>query len=188
MQLFKWQLLTFNKKFLEVSIGFSNSLAPEQIFTHSADIQSSPGLDVSVRQNGMMTTSNGNICRVTGQLCGEFTGPRWIPRTKSSEAELWCFLWFAPNKRLRKQWWSWWFETPSCPLWRHRNGTEQPTERTMAYGAFHERWFHRYWMGIPIWFPPNSEQVIATGFWTRQDSCAAVTCTHIGSDLNGSNC
>ena len=26
----------------------------------------------------MMTSSNGNIFRVTGHLCGEFTGPRWI--------------------------------------------------------------------------------------------------------------
>ena len=25
------------------------------------------------------------------------------------------------NKRLRKQWWGWWFETPSRPLWRHCN-------------------------------------------------------------------
>ena len=25
----------------------------------------------------------------------------------------------ALNKRLSKQWWGWWFETPSCPLWRH---------------------------------------------------------------------
>ena len=40
----------------------------------------------------MMTSSNGNIFRVTGHLCGEFTGPRWIPRTKASDAELWCFL------------------------------------------------------------------------------------------------
>ena len=31
--------------------------------------------------NPMMTSSNGNIFRVTGHLCGEFTGPRWIPRT-----------------------------------------------------------------------------------------------------------
>ena len=23
------------------------------------------------------------------------------------------------NKRLSKQWWGWWFETPSRPLWRH---------------------------------------------------------------------
>ena len=30
----------------------------------------------------MMTSSNGNIFRVTGHLCGEFTGHRWIPRTK----------------------------------------------------------------------------------------------------------
>ena len=43
----------------------------------------------------MMTSSNGNIFRVTGHLCGEFTGPRWIPRTKASDAELWCFLWSA---------------------------------------------------------------------------------------------
>ena len=27
----------------------------------------------------MMASSNGNIFRVTGHLCGEFTGPRWIP-------------------------------------------------------------------------------------------------------------
>ena len=37
---------------------------------------------------GMMTSSNGNIFRDTGLLCGEFTGHRWIPRTKASEAEL----------------------------------------------------------------------------------------------------
>ena len=38
----------------------------------------------------MMTSSNGSIFRVTGHLCGEFTGPLWIPRTKASDAELWC--------------------------------------------------------------------------------------------------
>ena len=40
----------------------------------------------------MMTSSNGSIFRVTGPLCGD----RWIPCTKANEAELWCFLWFAP--------------------------------------------------------------------------------------------
>ena len=40
----------------------------------------------------IMTSSNGNIFRVTGYLCGEFTGHRWIPRTKASDVELWCFL------------------------------------------------------------------------------------------------
>ena len=28
------------------------------------------------------------------------------------------------NKRLSKQSWGWWFETQSCPLWRHCNETE----------------------------------------------------------------
>ena len=27
----------------------------------------------------MVTSSNENIFRVTGHLCGEFTGPRWVP-------------------------------------------------------------------------------------------------------------
>ena len=34
--------------------------------------------------------------RVTGHLCGEFTGPRWIPLTKASDTKLWCFLWSTP--------------------------------------------------------------------------------------------
>ena len=40
----------------------------------------------------MMTSSNGDIFRVTGHLCGEFTGQRWIPHTKARDAELWCFF------------------------------------------------------------------------------------------------
>ena len=40
-----------------------------------------------------MTSSNGRIFRVTGYVCGEFTGDRWIPRIKASDAELWLFLW-----------------------------------------------------------------------------------------------
>ena len=31
-------------------------------------------------------------------LCvGNSPGPRWIPRTKASDLELWCFLWSAPE-------------------------------------------------------------------------------------------
>ena len=46
----------------------------------------------------MMTSSNGNIFRITGPLCGEFTGHRWIPITKASDVELWCFLWSSPEQ------------------------------------------------------------------------------------------
>ena len=45
----------------------------------------------------MMTSSNGNIFRVTGHLCGKFTGHRWISHTKASDAELWCLHWSAPE-------------------------------------------------------------------------------------------
>ena len=46
---------------------------------------------------GMMTSLNGSIFRVTGPLCGEITGHRWIPLTKACNVELWCFLWSAPE-------------------------------------------------------------------------------------------
>ena len=48
-----------------------------------------------IDKESMMASSNGNIFRVTGPLCGEFTGLRWIPHTKASDAWLWCFLWSA---------------------------------------------------------------------------------------------
>ena len=38
---------------------------------------------------------------------------------RSSDAELWCFLDLRLNKRLSKQSWGWWFESPSRLLWRH---------------------------------------------------------------------
>ena len=73
---------------------------------------------VTTNPCSMMTSSNGNIFRIADHLCGEFTGPRWIPHTKASDV----YFDLRPNKRLIKQSWGWWFETLSCPLWRHRNG------------------------------------------------------------------
>ena len=54
-------------------------------------------LQLQCYKNTMITSSNGNIFRVTGHLCGEFTGDRWIPRTTASDAEFWCFHWSAPE-------------------------------------------------------------------------------------------
>ena len=57
---------------------------------------------MSVDALAMMTSSNGNIFRVTGPLWGESTGHRCIPLTKAGDAELWFFY---PRliKRLSKQ-------------------------------------------------------------------------------------
>ena len=69
----------------------------------------------------MMTSSNENIFCVTGLLCGEFTGHRWIPCTKASDAELWCFLWSAPKLTVEQTLETLVFGTPSSSLWRHCN-------------------------------------------------------------------
>ena len=69
----------------------------------------------------MMTSSNGNIFRVTGPLCGEFTGPGEFPTQRPVTRSFDVFFDLRLNKRLSKQSWGWWFETLSCPLWRHGN-------------------------------------------------------------------
>ena len=69
----------------------------------------------------MMTSSNGNIFRVTGPLCGEFTGPGEFPSQRPVTRSFDVFFDLCLNKRLSKQPWGWWFETPSLSLWRHRN-------------------------------------------------------------------
>ena len=63
-----------------------------------------------------MTSSNGNIFRVTGHLCGEFPAQR--PVTRSFDV----FFGLRLNKRLSEQSWGRWFETLSSPLWRHCYG------------------------------------------------------------------
>ena len=40
----------------------------------------------------MMTSSNGNIFRVTGHLCGEFTGQRWTPPKASDRSLMFSFI------------------------------------------------------------------------------------------------
>ena len=69
----------------------------------------------------MMTSSNGNKFRVTGHLCGEFTGHRWISAQRPMTRSFDVFFDLRLNKRLSKQSWGWWFETLSCSLWRHCN-------------------------------------------------------------------
>ena len=62
-------------------------------------------------------SSNGNIFRVNGPLCGEFTGE--IPSQKPVTRSFDVFFDLCLNKQLSKQSEGWWFETPSGSLWRH---------------------------------------------------------------------
>ena len=75
--------IRFNIKFMvsypapSIATSTFNQVLPQVPYSHSMT---------------MMTSSNGNIFRVTGHVCGEFTGPRWISRTKASDAELVMFI------------------------------------------------------------------------------------------------
>ena len=71
----------------------------------------------------MMTSSNGNIFRVIGPLCREFTGPGEFPAQKPVTWSFDVYFDLRLNKRLCKQSWGWWFETLLCPLWHHSNVT-----------------------------------------------------------------
>ena len=69
----------------------------------------------------MVTSSNGNIFRVTGPLCGEFTGPGEFPAQRPVTRSFDVVFDLRLNTQLSKQPWGWWFETPSWSLWRHFN-------------------------------------------------------------------
>ena len=56
------------------------------------------------------------ICAGNSPVTGEFLGQR--PPTRS----FYVFFDIRLYKRLSKQSWGWWFETPSCSLWRHFKG------------------------------------------------------------------
>ena len=76
----------------------------------------------------MMTSSNGNIFRVTGPLCEEFTSQK--PVTRSFDV----FFDLRLNKRLSKQSRRRWFEIPLRSLWRHCNVNSTPCSQALAIG------------------------------------------------------
>ena len=55
------------------------------------------------------------ICAENSPVPGEF--PTQRPMTRNFDV----YFDLRPNKRLSKQSWGWWFETPLRPFWRHRN-------------------------------------------------------------------
>ena len=103
---FKW-----DSKFLIKKLYFKTSSAKWQPLYSG----------LNVPRKFMMTSSNGNIFRVTGPLCGEFTGPGEFPTQRPVTRSFDVFFDLRLNKRLSKQPWGWWFEPPSWSLWRHRN-------------------------------------------------------------------
>ena len=60
------------------------------------------------------------LCKGNSPVTGEFPSQRPMMRKFD------IFYDLRLNKRLSKQSWGWWFDTPSHPLWRHCNDTNDP--------------------------------------------------------------
>ena len=69
-----------------------------------------------------MTSSNGNIFRIAGPFWGSSPVTGEFPSQRPVSRSFDVFFDLRLNKRLSKQWWHWWSERPSRPLWRHSNG------------------------------------------------------------------
>ena len=101
------------------------------------------------------------ICAGNSPVTGEFPTKR--PVTRSFDV----FFDLRLNERLSKQSWSWWFETPSWPLWRHIMCVKSVKMcwvyifrfrclQTMP--GWHTCWGPFRWYGltlIPIWISNN---------------------------------
>ena len=107
----------------------------------------------------MMTSSNGNIFRVTGPLCGEFTGPGEFPAQRPVTRSFDVFFDLRLNKRLSKQLWGWWFETSSWSLWRHCNGQIPDLKWTNG------RWNHVKFPTFENWLSAKLRYLQCVCYW-----------------------
>ena len=76
---------------------------------------------------------------------GEFPAQRPVTRSFGDFFDL------RLNKRLSKHCWGWWFETPSCSLWRHSNALKtsemyhscwETTKQLHSVTFYTRYWFH----------------------------------------------
>ena len=151
-----------------------------------------------------MTSSNGNIFRVTGHLCRNSPIPVNSPHKGQWRGTL-IFFDLSLNKRLSKQSRGWWFETQSRPLRRHCNGANwscysvtnemlSPNEPIGKYYNYVRLNFHFCWMKVhdeillteyeKSWFW-ISNKIWLHKFWERMIlkymNCCSILCSH---DLN----
>ena len=126
------------------------------------------------------------ICVGNSPVPGEFPAQR--PVTRSFVV----FFDLRLNKRLSKQSWGWWFETPSRPLWRHRN-VRMINERTNFVGflccyiadVFCGKIWRIYWTIPPsIFWRRKSWAYFLSIAWIKLRLCSANHRTGYFSNLN----
>ena len=107
------------------------------------------------------------ICAGNSPVTGKFPTQRPVARSLD------VFFDMHLNKRLSKQSWGWWFETPSLPLWRHSNVMYQMRCSAMSFmvastilGQTYDRKQEHetcpWYLGCTIWSLYNRELHIYT--------------------------
>ena len=71
-------------------------------------------------------------------LCGIYRSPVNSPHKGQWRGALIFFFDLRLNKRLSKQSWGWWFETPPCSLWRHCNDAGKWTQQHLLASHYYE--------------------------------------------------
>ena len=123
-----------------------------------------------------MTSSNGNIFRVTGPLCGEFTGHRWLPAQRPVTRSFDVFFDLLLNKHLSKQSLGWWFQTPSCPLWCHCNVSIHVTDCTCILPSW-KLMIHM--QAEDMWAGSNIFTLLPVLMWVARFHCSYAIVRHL---------
>ena len=132
------------------------------------------------------------LCVGNSPVTGEFPVQR--PVTRSFDV----FFDLCLNKRLSKQWWGWWFETLSGPLWRRCNGpvsniffsvndilprTSIIEGKLLAWSEMLEMWGEQVWtlISMPI--------LVCLTFLTSQYQCPYLSASHFSHlSINANTC
>ena len=93
------------------------------------------------------------LCAGNSPVTGEFPAQRPVTRSFDVSFDL------RLNKRLSKQSWGWWFETPSCSLWCHRNAQ---CGHVMSYMA---AWILKIFVSVNGMLPTQHQAIT----WTNAD-------------------
>ena len=122
------------------------------------------------------------LCAGNSPVTGEFPAQRTVTRSFD------IFFAFHLNKRLSKQSWGWWFETPCRPLWRHWNGLPSPLncfiqyfitrhmqKQTLLYHQLNTILMKQTWSFIAIW---HQCLLTSNGSW----------CIGIKGEMSGTVC
>ena len=105
------------------------------------------------------------ICAGNSPVPGELPAQR--PVTLSFDV----FFDLCPNKQLSKQWRGWWFETPSCLLWRHCNVDCTHMRDTHWAIGCNNPWFRGGYMYICVEWPTFDSSPAACGACKHKQVC-----------------